>query len=218
MKKNPKTDDQLKKQAENKIEKQADSKSSKADIKKEIREKLKLDFIIPDEIPDEEMFMEQVTTFMEEHLKNNVRNEDEKTLTKTMINNYTKNKMMPPPVKKRYSRDHLIFLIYIYYMKSVMSISDIQKMMEPLLDEDMTSEKLYEIYTKTFEMEKAEYFNIEASVAKAKEITDKKLPVTGSGSAEDRENVRLNKMLYIFMLGYDVYSKKRLIEKLIDEL
>ena len=194
------------------------SNNSKADIKKEIREKLKLDFIIPDEIPDEDMFMEQVTTFMEEHLKNNVRNEDEKTLTKTMINNYTKNKMMPPPVKKRYSRDHLIFLIYIYYMKSVMSISDIQKMMEPLMDEDMTSEKLYEIYNKTFEMEKAEYFNIEASVAKAKEITDKKLPVNGSGSAEDMENERLNKMLYIFMLGYDVYSKKRLIEKLIDEL
>lgn len=193
-------------------------KNPKTDIKKEIREKLKLDFIIPDEIPDEDMFMEQVTTFMEEQLKNNVRNEEEKTLTKTMINNYTKNKMMPAPVKKRYSRDHLIFLIYIYYMKSVMSISDIQKMMEPLLDEDMTSEKLYEIYTKTFEMEKAEYFNIEASVAKAKEITDKRMPVTGDGSEEDKENERLNKMLYIFMLGYDVYSKKRLIEKLIDEL
>ena len=68
--------------------------------------------------------MEQVTTFMEKELKNNLRNEDEKTLTKAMINNYTKNKIMPPPVKKRYSREHLIFLIYIYYMKNVMSISE----------------------------------------------------------------------------------------------
>ena len=214
MKKNSKTDNKNSGNSKN----SQNSQNSKNSMKKEIREKLWLDFIVPEDIPDEEMFMEQVTTFMEEHLKNNVRNEDEKTLTKTMINNYTKNKMMPPPVKKRYSRDHLIFLIYIYYMKSVMSISDIQKMMEPLLDEDMTSEKLYEIYTKTFEMEKAEYFNIEASVARAKEITDKKIPVAGNGSEEDRENERLNKMLYIFMLGYDVYSKKRLIEKLIDEL
>ena len=214
MKKNSKTDNKNSGNSKN----SQNSQNSKNSMKKEIREKLWLDFIVPEDIPDEEMFMEQVTTFMEEHLKNNVRNEDEKTLTKTMINNYTKNKMMPPPVKKRYSRDHLIFLIYIYYMKSVMSISDIQKMMEPLLDEDMTSEKLYEIYTKTFEMEKAEYFNIEASVARAKEITDKKIPVNGNGSEEDRENERLNKMLYIFMLGYDVYSKKRLIEKLIDEL
>lgn len=180
------------------------------ELKKEIRDKLMLDFIVPEDIPNEEMFMEQVTTFMEKHLKANLRNEEEKTLTKAMINNYTKNKLMPPPVKKRYSREHLIFLIYIYYMKNVMSISDIQKMMEPLMSDDMTDEKLYEIYKKTFEMEKAEYFNIEDSVIEAARITEKRLPKS--------EDERLNKMLYIFMLGYDVYSKKRLIEKLIDEL
>ena len=180
------------------------------ELKKEIRDKLMLDFIVPEDIPNEEMFMEQVTTFMEKHLKANLRNEEEKTLTKAMINNYTKNKLMPPPVKKRYSREHLIFLIYIYYMKNVMSISDIQKMMEPLMSDDMTDEKLYEIYKKTFEMEKAEYFNIEDNVIEASRITEKRLPKS--------EDERLNKMLYIFMLGYDVYSKKRLIEKLIDEL
>ena len=180
------------------------------ELKKEIRDKLMLDFIVPEDIPNEEMFMEQVTTFMEKHLKANLRNEEEKTLTKAMINNYTKNKLMPPPVKKRYSREHLIFLIYIYYMKNVMSISDIQKMMEPLMSDDMTDEKLNEIYKKTFEMEKAEYFNIEDSVIEASRITEKRLPKS--------EDERLNKMLYIFMLGYDVYSKKRLIEKLIDEL
>ena len=156
------------------------------EMKREIREKLKLDFAHPDDIPDEEMFMEQVTTFMEKELKNNLRNEDEKTLTKAMINNYTKNKIMPPPVKKRYSREHLIFLIYIYYMKNVMSISDIQKLMEPLMSEEMTEERLFELYTKTFEMEKAQYFNIEQSVVKAKEITEKKLP--------ESEDERLSKM------------------------
>lgn len=180
------------------------------DNKKEIREKLSLDFIVPEDIPDEEMFMEQVTSFMEEHLRSNLRSEEEKTLTKTMINNYTKNKMMPPPVKKRYSRKHLIFLIYIYYMKNVMSISDILKLMEPLMKEDITDDMLYEIYQKTFEMEKTQYFNIEESVIKASQITEKKL--------SDMDDERLKQMLYIFMLGYDVYSKKRLIEKLIDEL
>ena len=129
------------------------------ELKKEIRDKLMLDFIVPEDIPNEEMFMEQVTTFMEKHLKANLRNEEEKTLTKAMINNYTKNKLMPPPVKKRYSREHLIFLIYIYYMKNVMSIGDVQKLIKPLAD-DFSSEKLYEIYEKTFEMEKSQYFNI----------------------------------------------------------
>jgi predicted protein tyrosine phosphatase len=44
------------------------------ELRREIRERLKLDFIVPEDIPDEEMFMEQVTTFMEEHLRNNLRN------------------------------------------------------------------------------------------------------------------------------------------------
>ncbi len=180
------------------------------EIKKDIRKKMKLDFIIPDDIPNEKMFIDQVISFLEEEFKNNVRNKDEKTLTKAMVNNYTKNKLLPPPDKKKYTRDHLIYLIYIYYMKNVMSLSDIQKVMEPLLDKKMTSAKLYEIYKKTFEMEKSEYFNIEASAAKAASITEKKVPKD--------EDEQLNKMLYIFMLGYDIYSKKRLIEKLIDEM
>ena len=82
--------------------------------------------------------------------------------------------------------------------------------MKPLMSEDMDSEKLFDVYTKTFEMEKQQYFNIESSVVKAAQITDKKIPM------EDDEY--LNKLLFIFLLGYDIFSKKRLIEKLIEEL
>ena len=179
------------------------------ELKKEIRKLMKLDFVHPEDIPDKEMFMEEVLAFMDKEFSNNVRDENEKTLTKAMINNYTKNGLLPPPVKKRYNRDHLIYLIYIYYMKGVMSISDIQKLMEILQADDMTSEKLYDIYTKSFEMEKFQYFNVESSVAKTVAITEKRVP-----AEEDKE---LNKMLLICMLGYDIYCKKRLIERLIDE-
>ncbi len=179
------------------------------EFKKELREKLKLDFIIPDDIPDIELYMEQLTKFMDEHLKGSLRNEEDKALTKAMINNYTKNGLLPPPTKKKYDRDHLIILIYIFYMKNVMSIGDVQKLIKPLAD-DFSSEKLYEIYEKTFEMEKSQYFNIEASAVKAAQITEKNIP--------REEDEYLNKMLYIFLLGYDIFSKKRLIEKLIDEL
>ena len=84
------------------------------EFKKELREKLKLDFIIPDDIPDIELYMEQLTKFMDEHLKGSLRNEEDKALTKAMINNYTKNGLLPPPTKKKYDRDHLIILIYIF--------------------------------------------------------------------------------------------------------
>lgn len=179
------------------------------EIKKSLREMMQLDFIAPEEIPEMELYMEQLTRFMDEHLGNNLREEDEKVLTKAMINNYSKNHLLPAPNKKKYSRDHLILLIYIYYMKNVISIGDIQRLMEPLKN-DMDSEKLFELYKKTFEMEKPQYFNIESSVAKAAQITDRKIP--------KEEDEYLNKLIFIFLLGYDIFSKKRLIEKLIDEL
>ena len=78
------------------------------------------------------------------------------------------------------------------------------------LDEDMDDDKLFDLYKKTFEMEKPQYFNIESGVMKAAQIADKKIP------KESDEN--LNKLIFIFLLGYDIFSKKRLIEKLIDEL
>ena len=67
----------------------------------------------PEEIPNIDLYMDQVTTFMEEHLKNTRRYEEDKVLTKTMINNYAKNNLLPPPVKKKYSKEHMLMLIFI---------------------------------------------------------------------------------------------------------
>ena len=63
----------------------------------------KLDYIRPGEIPNIDLYMDQVTTFMDTHLEATKRNEEDKILTKTMINNYAKNNLLPPPVKKKYS-------------------------------------------------------------------------------------------------------------------
>ena len=81
-----------------------------------------LDYIKPDEIPNIALYMDQVTTFMEDNLASTKRHDDDKILTKTMINNYAKNKLLPPPEKKRYSREHLLMLIFIYYFKNILSI------------------------------------------------------------------------------------------------
>ena len=85
--------------------------------------KLKIDFcefskesacyiIEPSDIPNIDLYMDQVTTFMETKLSGYKRNDKDKILTKTMINNYTKNELLPPPEKKRYSKEHIILLIY----------------------------------------------------------------------------------------------------------
>jgi len=110
--------------------------------------------IIPIEsIPTIELYVDQVTTFMEKRLSPNKRYEDDKILTKTMINNYAKVKLFPSPYKKKYSKSHIILLILIYHLKSVLAINDICKLFAPinvLLEEDLDCpelDKLYSIFT-----------------------------------------------------------------------
>ena len=180
------------------------------ELKKSIRELIKLDFITPDEIPGMELYMDQLTRYMDKHLGSTLRDESDKALTKTMINNYTKNKLIPPPDKKRYSRKHLILLIYIYYLKNVVSINDIRRILGPMTEKDFAEDDVFEFYKSIFEMEKLQYFNTEDAVIKSSQIVDKKLLEEG--------DEYLKKMAFIYLLGYDIFMKKRLMEKLIDEL
>ena len=77
----------------------------------------RIEHIRLEDIPNIDLYMDQVTTFMDKQLKNTTRNpEGDKILTKTMINNYAKNDLLPPPVKKKYSKEHIVLLIFIYYL------------------------------------------------------------------------------------------------------
>ena len=88
-----------------------------------------------EDIPNIDLYMDQVTTFMDKCLAQYKRYDDDKVLTKTMINNYTKAKIFPAPVKKKYSRTHLMLLIMIYHLKSVLSIKDIGILFQSALSE-----------------------------------------------------------------------------------
>lgn len=183
-------------------------------LKKEIRELLKLGFIAPEDIPSIELYMDQVTTFMDKHLEVNKRYDEDKTLTKTMINNYTKNDLLPPPNKKRYSKEHIILLIYIYYLKNIMSINDIQTMLMPLIencyDNPEAEHTLEELYTRLYKLEQHQYFNIENSVVKACKIVE--------NNVDDSEGEYVKNFMYLCLLAYDIFSKKKLMEKIIDDM
>lgn len=68
----------------------------------------RIDYVKADEIPNIDLYMDQVTTFMNDHMKSSKRYENDKILTKTMINNYAKNELLPPPLKKKYSKEHVM--------------------------------------------------------------------------------------------------------------
>ena len=114
-----------------------------------LKEFTELDYVHPEDIPNIDLYVDQVTTFIESQLSSMKRNEDEKILTKTMINNYTKNHVLPSPNKKKYSRDHVLMLILIYYLKSFLSIKDIQILLEPVTEKYFGTESelsFYELY------------------------------------------------------------------------
>ena len=71
---------------------------------------------------------------MENQLGSTRRYKEDKILTKTMINNYAKNNLLPPPVKKKYSKEHVLVMIFIYYFKNILSIKDIESLLKPLTD------------------------------------------------------------------------------------
>jgi len=171
----------------------------------------------PEEIPNIDLYMDQVTTFMEEHLKNTRRYEEDKVLTKTMINNYAKNNLLPPPVKKKYSKEHMLMLIFIYYFKSILSISDIQSILNPITDKyfgkGSSEMSLEDIYKEVFGLEHQETLNIMKDLAKKFNTSMK----TFEGmEGEDAELLRT--FSFICMLSYDVYLKKTIIERIVDQM
>ena len=114
--------------------------------------------IASDDIPNLELYMDQVTGFMDSHLTTIKRHPEDKVLTKTMINNYAKNKLLPPPDKKRYSRDHMLILLFIYYYKSILQLNDIEAILRPLKEKyfgGQSDAKLKDIYDEIFDLEPA---------------------------------------------------------------
>ena len=176
----------------------------------------KLNYIKPGDVPNIDLYMDQVTTFMDEHLSDVKRYEDDKILTKTMINNYTKNDLLPPPVKKKYSKEHIYVLTFIYYLKNILSISDIQKLLNPLTDKFFNKEELPDleyIYSEIYNMEKAQIASLSKDVVERTQVA--KEAFLDVENEEDKDFLQLFSLVGI--LSFDVYMKKNIIESLIDD-
>lgn len=80
------------------------------------------------ELPEIDLYLDQVVNYLEKYLAQYSVNKEDKIITKTMINNYVKQGIMPAPEKKKYSRAHIAYLMVICVLKQVYSISDIGKL------------------------------------------------------------------------------------------
>ena len=168
-----------------------------------------------DDIPNIDLYMDQVTTYLNGKFNTSKRHDDDKLLTKTMINNYAKSRLLPPPEKKKYSKDHMITLILIFFFKNVISINDIQTIVTPLLKDYYNNDDIpnsLEDVTNAFLNHVQKSDLIEPLIKEFKNSQN----IFGDLESSDRESIETIGL--IATLSYDMYIRKRLIEKLIDSL
>ena len=172
----------------------------------------KLDIVKSEDIPDISLYMDQMTSFIDEKLTSFKKEEDDKLLTKTMINNYTKNKLLPPSDKKKYTKDHVMLLILIYFYKNVLSFADIKSLCDLSIydsfeKEDGSLSKLYDILV-SMESDKKD--------AIISDLKDRLESAKKKSKDFNSESVELFTFLSDIVL--EVYFKQHLIEYILNKL
>lgn len=172
-----------------------------------------IDYVHPEDIPNIDLYMDQVLTFLDQELGMVREATEDKAMTKTMINNYTKNQLMPPPEKKKYSRDHMLNLIFIYYFKNFLGLKDIKSILDPINEKyygDGDGFDIFDIYSAMV--------GYERKVAKevTKDIIKKYNMSREAFDDQDEESKdALQDFTFICLLSFDVFVKKMMIEQYI---
>ena len=174
-------------------------------------------------LPSLDLYMDQVTGFMEEHLASMKRHPEDKVLTKTMINNYAKNKILPPPVGKRYNKNHMLILLLIYYYKSMLSLSDIRTVVDPLAENYFSlhsKPRLTDIYEEIFSFANGEMQSLVEDLEKKFQTANSSFSEQDPAFAdlEEQEREQLQSFSFLSLLAFDVYLKKQLMEKIVDRM
>ncbi len=84
--------------------------------------------------PEMELYMDQITGFMNQKLRIYSKDEDDQIMTKAMIANYVKHKLVPRPHNKKYNKEHLILLTFIHFLKNSFQMDEIENIMKPILE------------------------------------------------------------------------------------
>ncbi len=169
-----------------------------------------------DEMPELDLYMDQVIQLFEGKLSTLKRNEDEKILTKTMINNYAKGKLLLPIKNKKYSKEHLILMSFIYNLKGALSISDIKSSLNEIVenyeDNDKLEQPLRELYNCYLEESKADIEVFKEAVSnkidKVEKIIDR----------EDKLSIDYHKKFLLLCSMVNMSNMyRRMSENIIDE-
>lgn len=158
-------------------------------------------------IPNINLYMDQALIFMNENLSQN--NPNDKTITKSMINNYVKHDLMPKPENKKYFPQHIIDLIYIFYMKQILSLDDVKTICNSYTDKHFNFDDMSDLYNVFLNIEKDEVKNLEDEV---KSLASNLYSNSSCKSFDDNEKL----FLLILLLSSRAKTYKTMIEKLLE--
>jgi hypothetical protein len=167
-----------------------------------------------DEIPQIDLYMDQVIQLFENKFTETKRNEDDKVLTKTMINNYAKGKLIFPIHNKKYSKEHLILMSLIYQLKGALSINDIkdtlQGINQKIIKEEMELDSFYTSYL-NLTRQNVEDFKVDIE----ERVKDVREEIT-----EDQKgnSPYLEQVLMISSLVHMSNLYRKVAEKLVDDI
>ena len=168
-----------------------------------------------EEIPEIDLYMDQVTQLFDNKFNDSKRTEEDKALTKTMVNNYAKGKLLMSVKNKKYSKEHLILMSLIYNLKGALSISDIKSSLNKIVTslENKEAYPLRDLYKLYLEQYENDLIDVEKSMEyKLNDIQNMLLKEEDLKSDEFEKNFLL---LSSFINMSSMY--RRMGEKLIDE-
>lgn len=168
------------------------------------------------DIPNIDLYVEQVISFMEDHMKNLKRNEKDKLITKTMVGNYTRDGVLMPSKNKKYNKNHIIMLILIYNLKQILSIEDIKTLFTPIMNDISTIGDdvipLEDIYSTLLDIKSIEFESFGDTFNEKLQLVQKKVEHVESQNKDIAEI-----FLTVITLIAQANAQKRLAEKLIDK-
>lgn len=107
--------------------------------------------LLNDEIPKIDLYLDQIITLTQEKFVANKRTDSDKLLTKTMINNYSKDGLIKPVKGKKYSHELILQMLLVYSLKNTLTITEIKNLLNGIYTSKEYSpemlEKSYSRYT-----------------------------------------------------------------------
>ncbi|MFL0269908.1 DUF1836 domain-containing protein [Candidatus Clostridium radicumherbarum] len=167
------------------------------------------------DIPCVDLYMDQVTTFFDDKLSPLKRDADEKILTKTMINNYAKAKLLLPIKGKKYSKDQVVLLSLIYSLKQILSLNDLNLILSPIIKnlsldkENVSLDEIYNVFLHINKLQREEFNS----------WFKNKLQLVSEEAAniESENGETIEVILTILMLISSANAQKKMAEKIIDK-